>query len=188
MTPKQALFVKEYLVDKNGTRAYMRAFGKKQNVAGSLASLLLKNVEVKAAVDEELKKQADKIEMTANEVLLNLKNIANVDLAEAYDERGELKSIHDMPERIRKSISGIETVPEYEMVGGKKKFMGFKKKLKFWDKPKTLELIGKHLKLFNDSPLVDPNAGNIQVILQMPANGREVNISTTKPETEEEKK
>lgn len=89
--------------------------------------------------------------VTRNMVLKGLLEIAQVDIAEAYSEDGNtLKSIHEIPQALRRSISGIEVLEEFEMVDGRRVFTGYTKKLKFWDKTKSWELLGKHLKLFTD--------------------------------------
>ena len=50
LTPRQARFVKEYLVDLNGTQAAIRA-GYSSRTANEQAARLLANISVKAAVE-----------------------------------------------------------------------------------------------------------------------------------------
>lgn len=58
LTEKQKLFVDEYLIDLNATRAYKVAYPhvKSDGAAMSAASRLLRNVKVKAYIDEQLEK------------------------------------------------------------------------------------------------------------------------------------
>ena len=65
--------------------------------------------------------------------------------------------IHEIPEEIRRAISGLETFEEFEGFGKDREKIGDTKKLKFWDKPRALELLGKHLGLFVDK--VDHTTG-----------------------------
>ena len=52
LTPKQARFVAEYLVDLNGKQAAVRA-GYSRATAEQQASRLLRNAQVRAAIDAE---------------------------------------------------------------------------------------------------------------------------------------
>ena len=71
LTPRQARFVKEYLVDLNGTQAAIRA-GYSSHTAAAQAVRLLINVKVKAAVDAGAEKQHAQLDLTAQKVLTEL--------------------------------------------------------------------------------------------------------------------
>jgi phage terminase small subunit len=71
MTPKQRLFVLEYIKDFNATQAAIRA-GYSPKYAGTNCDKLLKNTKISAAIDEEFQKRA----MSANEVLSRMGDIA----------------------------------------------------------------------------------------------------------------
>ena len=74
MTDKQKRFADEYLIDCNIARAYMAAYPKVKSVvsASTAGGRLLKNVEVKAYIDEQMQKiQSSKI-AKAEEVLESL--------------------------------------------------------------------------------------------------------------------
>jgi len=73
LTPKQALFVKEYLVDMNGTQAAIRA-GYSERTANEQASRLLANASIREAVAENSKARAAKVDITAEYVLQTIKN------------------------------------------------------------------------------------------------------------------
>lgn len=75
MTPKQQLFVREYLVDLNATQAAIRA-GYSAKTAEQQGPRLLGNVEVAAAIQAGMDKRAAKVELTAEEVLADIKRIA----------------------------------------------------------------------------------------------------------------
>ncbi len=71
LTPRQARFVKEYLVDLNGTQAAIRA-GYAVSGADVQAVRLLGNARVKAAVDAGAAKQHAQLDLTAQKVLTEL--------------------------------------------------------------------------------------------------------------------
>lgn len=74
MTDKQKRFADEYLIDCNIARAYMAAYPKVKSVvsASTAGGRLLKNVEVKSYIDDQMQKiQSSKI-AKAEEVLESL--------------------------------------------------------------------------------------------------------------------
>ncbi|MGH7476573.1 MAG: terminase small subunit [Longimicrobiales bacterium] len=87
LTPKQAAFVREYLVDLNATAAYKRAgYRASGNAAEVNASRLLRNAKVAAAVGAAIELRAERVELTAAEVLDELRAIG-FDKAEATHNR-----------------------------------------------------------------------------------------------------
>ncbi len=143
------LFCTEYIKDLNATQAYIRA-GYEPAAAAQCASRLLTNANVKRRVKELMDTRAKAVMVDAAIVLAELLLIAKADVALAYNEDGSLKMVHEMPEDIRRAISAIEVDELFEGTGRDRKQIGFTKRIKFWDKNKALESIGRHLKLFTD--------------------------------------
>ena len=81
LTPKQALFVREYLVDYNGTQAAVRA-GYSERTAGSQAHRLLRNVEIVQEIQQAVNAQAKRLDVTADRVVQELARIAFADIRE----------------------------------------------------------------------------------------------------------
>ena len=71
LTHKQQRFIEEYCVDFNATQAAIRA-GYSEKTAYSIGQRLLKNVEIKAAIEARIKKKT----MSADEALTRLADIA----------------------------------------------------------------------------------------------------------------
>lgn len=149
LNPKQELFCNEYLKDRNGTQAAIRA-GYSPDTAQEQASRLLSNVIVKARINELIKEQLDNIKIDARYILRSLLNSAAVNIADAYDEKNCLKPVSEMPEALQLSIVGLETHELYEGYGDEKELIGYAKKLKLENRQKSLELLGRNLKLFTD--------------------------------------
>ena len=80
LTDKQKMFVKEYLIDKNATRAYIRAgySVKDERTAEAAASRLLSNVIIKEEINKGLEELAGKLDITAENVLRRIDNLAKV--------------------------------------------------------------------------------------------------------------
>ena len=74
LTPKQAAFVAEYLVDLNGTQAAIRA-GYSAKTASVMAAKLLAEGKVKGAVEEQMQARAERTEITQDKVLTDIEAI-----------------------------------------------------------------------------------------------------------------
>lgn len=149
LTPKQERFCREYVVDSNGTQAAIRA-GYSLKTAQAQSSRMLSNVMVQGRVQQLMAEQNNRLNLTADVVLEELLLIAKSDISQAFDDAGNLFPLKEMPEGIRRVISGFEVLEEFEREGRTKNLIGYTKKIKSWDKVKALELLGKHLKLFTE--------------------------------------
>jgi phage terminase small subunit len=149
LSPRQQFFIAEYLKDLNATQAAIRA-GYSPRTAESQASRLLRHVKVASAVAEAQRRRLERVEVKSDDILRELLRIATVDLAEAYDEAGNLKPIQEIPKDVRRAIAGIKVFEEFDGFGKDRVKVGEVREVKFWDKPRSLELLGKHLKLFTD--------------------------------------
>lgn len=165
---RQIRFCQEYILDLNGEKAAIRA-GYSETSARTTASELLTYPNVQAYVQELLDDRATRTQATADKVISEIFHLVSFDTAEIYDEQGRFKNIHSIPKNIRKAIASIETVEEFERSpdGSPKVKCGYIRKIKFWDKNKAIELLGKHLVLFtekheftgaNGAPLLNPLA------------------------------
>ena len=148
---RRELFAREYLKDLNGTQAALRA-GYSPNSARTEASQLLAIDEVQARIAELANARNEKFEVDAVEVLRELHRMLTADVAQAFNDDGSLKPIHEIPIDLRRTIAGFDCEEIYEWVGERrdreKVESGRLKKVKFWSKEKAAELLGKHLALF----------------------------------------
>ena len=87
LTPKQAAFVREYLVDLNATAAAKRA-GYSEKTAYRTGADNLKKPQIAQAISEAQQERAKRTEITADEVVTNLHLIATGEAA--YEERNGL--------------------------------------------------------------------------------------------------
>ena len=76
LTAKQQRFTEEYVVDYNGTQAYIRAGYAKTGAAQS-ASVLLRNPKIQEAIGESREKAASQTQLTHQYVLEGLMEIAD---------------------------------------------------------------------------------------------------------------
>lgn len=145
LTPKQALFVCEYLVDLNATQAAIRA-GYSKKTAANIGEENLRKPNIKQAVATALGARMDKANVDATWLLKRLVSEAEADIADIYHENGSLKPVHEWPKIWRQGlVSGVDVQQEYAYEDGKKVPDGIVTKLKLADRSKRLEMLGKHI-------------------------------------------
>ncbi len=138
LTPKQAMFVAEYLVDSNATRAAIKA-GFAEASAAVTGARLLKNKTIAAAIEDRKAQLVKKLELSAEHVLEELAKLAFYDIRDLFDEKGSLKKITELDDVARAAIAGID-------VQGKRMIT----KIKLSDRGQNLERLGRYFKLFTD--------------------------------------
>ena len=139
MQNKHLMFIKEYLVDLNGKRAAIRA-GYSAKTAEQQASRLLSNVKIKQQIDKELAKRSEKLDISADWVLSSLKKIAK----RCMQEEEVMKY-----DSFEKALVGTGEF-KFDSSGANK----------------SLELIGKHLKLFTEKQEVEVS-GDITIKVEL---------------------
>ena len=148
LNPKQQRFVAEYLKDLNATQAAIRA-GYSAKTARVQGPRLLQNAAVSESVAAGQAKKLGKLELDAESVLGELLRIAKVDIAQAFEEDGNLRKLSEIPEDVRRAVAGIEIDDRWEGKGEDATRYTVKK-LKFWDKTRALELLAKNLNLLTE--------------------------------------
>lgn len=142
LTTKQQRFVEEYLIDLNATQAAIRA-GYSAKTASSQGERLLRNVEVGAAIAAALAARSERTKINADWVLKRLTAEAEADLADLYDDNGNLLPVKQWPLIWRQGlVAGVETVREKGKDGDNDSFVD---KVKLSDRIKRIDLLGKHI-------------------------------------------
>lgn len=152
LTAKQAKFAQEYLVDLNATQAAIRAGYSPKN-ASRIASQLLDKTHVAAALQKAMQKREKRTEITQDRVLGQLAKIAFADMKDFADWNPDgvrLRPSEDVDGTLVAEVS--ETTSEF--AGGSSTTV----KIKRHDQMKALELLGRHLGMFNDKLRVDLQA------------------------------
>lgn len=83
-------------------------------------------------------------------VLQEYKAISTLDIRRLYNSDGGLLPVQEWPDDVAPAIAGVETFEVVEMVDGERVPVGETKKVKTIDKAKTLEALGKYLRMFAD--------------------------------------
>ncbi len=145
LTPKQARFVQEYLVDVNSTQAAIRA-GYSKKTAQEQSSRLLSNVMVSAAVAKEQHALGRRGE--AEKVIAELALIGFANMGDYVNLSDPDKPMVDLSNLTPKQASAIAAVT-YEKRGIERRV-----KIKLHDKLNALVTLGKHLGLFSERHLL----------------------------------
>lgn len=140
LTDKQQMFVKEYLIDLNATQAAIRA-GYSEETAKQIGSENLSKLDIQKAIQVAQQERNKELSVDANYVLSRLIEIDKMDIADILDEDGNVKAVSEWSAAWRKSISGVDI----QQIQSSDDVVSFVKKLKFPDKLKNLELLGKHV-------------------------------------------
>ena len=149
LTPKQKRFVEEYLVDLSATAAARRA-GYSERTANQQGPRLLVNVGVASAITEAMAKRSDRVEVDAAYVVERLVEIDKMDVLDILTDDMALKPVSEWPRVWRQYLSGFDLAEMFEGTGDAREMVGIMKKIKWPDKVKNLELLGRHFGIFND--------------------------------------
>ena len=152
MTKKQKLFIDEYLIDLNATQAAIRA-GYSPETAGSIGNENLKKPEIRMHIEKAMAERARRTGISQDLVLRELARIAFVNAADVIDYKTatvkEDASIDD--------TTAIQSVKIKQMYGDVEMT---EREIKLADKLKALEMLGKHLGMFQNNLNVNINSSD----------------------------
>lgn len=137
LTPKQQRFVEEYLIDLNATQAAIRA-GYSEKTAKSIGQENLTKPDIQKAIEEAQSKRAEQTQIDAAYVLRRLVEIDQMDVLDIMDDQMKIRPVNEWPKVWRQYVVNLENL---ELSDGE----GCFKKIKWPDKVKNLELLGKHV-------------------------------------------
>lgn len=181
MTPKEARFVSEYLVDLNATAAAVRA-GYSPKTARTTAQEVLLKPHIAEAVEKAKSTRLARVTMTQDQVLDELALLAfssvtnyvldgsgNVVLAEGAPAGAE-RAIQSVKRRIIRAGRGDDAKTEQEII-----------EIKLWDKVAPLMRAGRHLDVHGFSDRIehtgkDGEPLNPVTVYEIPSNGREKGV------------
>jgi phage terminase small subunit len=166
MTPKQALFVVEYLKDLNATQAAIRA-GYSAKTAEKNAYRLMEIEGIQTAIKAGTAKQIETAELSAARVLEEYRRLAFVDVRGFYDEAGHLKPIGQLTAEQGSALAGVETMRRNVEAGDGVTDTVYK--IKLWDKVRSLESLAKHFGLLIDRVQI---SGDLELVSTRLADAR----------------
>lgn len=151
LTPRQARFVEEYLVDLNATQAAKRA-GYSPTSAKQVSVEVMSNPSVSRAVAERVADRNERLEMRQDAVVLELARLGFSNMADyiRFDTDGQ--PVVDLEKCSREQLACIQeiTTETRRETGedGERSADVIKVKVKLYDRRQALESLGKHLGLY----------------------------------------
>lgn len=142
LTEKQQRFVDEYLVDLNATQAAVRA-GYSAKTANEQGSQLLAKLSIQQVIGERMAERSKRTGVNQDRVVLELAKIAFVKMTDIVDNQGRIKSSATADD-----LACIESMKYKESVSDTGSSV--EREVKISPKLKALELLGKHLGMWND--------------------------------------
>ena len=112
LTPKQERFVQEYLVDLNATQAAIRA-GYSKKTADRQGHRLLKKAEIAAAVEKGREKAKERTELTVDEVIGDLREVARRCMGDDFNPAGANRALELLGKHLGAFVDKVEhSVPD----------------------------------------------------------------------------
>ena len=145
LTAMQEAYAQEYIkCPENQAQAAINA-GFSPKSAHVKASIMMRDERIKKRIAELMAERNKRARISADYVLLRLQQIDELDLADIMDDDLSLKPLSSWPKAWRQFLSGVKVAELFEGKGDKKEIIGVLKSIKWPDKLKNLELIGKHV-------------------------------------------
>lgn len=154
LNAKQLLFVEEYLVDLNATQAAIRA-GYSEASARQIGAENLSKPSIQDAIRERFEARANRLGLTQDKIVERLMAIAFADLRQvaSWDADGEVSIVpsDELTDEAAASLKELSTstsvIPQS---GDKEPIIRRTLKVRQHEQLRALELLGKHLGMFNE--------------------------------------
>ncbi len=144
ITAMQEAYAQEYTkCPENQTQAAINA-GFSPNTAAVKASVMMRDERIQKRIAELMEERNKRLRVSADYVLLRLVEIDQMDVIDILNDDGTLKPIREWPKIWRTTLSGFD-LSSTIMNMNEDSIETILKKIKWPDKVKNLELIGKHV-------------------------------------------
>lgn len=155
LTEKQRRFVDEYLIDLNATQAAIRA-GYSVKTAKDIGCQNLAKLNIQQEISEKMAERSKRTGVNQDRIVLELAKIAFVNAADVIDsDDATIKAGATADDTAAIQSVKVKVIPT-------KEGEGVEREIRLNDKLKALELLGKHLGMWNDK--LDVNV-NIPVVI-----------------------
>ncbi|EBM6156275.1 terminase small subunit [Salmonella enterica] len=144
LTAMQEAYAQEYTkCPENQTQAAINA-GFSPNTAAVKASVMMRDERIQKRIAELMEERNKRLRVSADYVLIRLVDIDQMDVIDILNDDGTLKPIREWPKIWRTTLSGFD-LSSTIMNMDETSIETILKKIKWPDKVKNLELIGKHV-------------------------------------------
>jgi phage terminase small subunit len=163
LNPRQQRFISEYLKDLNGTQAVIRA-GYSKTGAEVTAVRLLANPKVASEVQKAQQAREKRTEVNQDRVVLELARMAFTNMLDYVQITDKGEAFVDLSKLTREQAAAIQEITVDEAAGGVgdgRRERVQRTRFKLADKRGALELLGRHLGMFNDKLQVSGELRNL---------------------------
>lgn len=147
LSVKKKAFCEEYLIDHNGTKAAERA-GYASKFAATSAYKMLRDPEIKEYLDALILERSERTKITADRVIKEIGRIAFADIREFFNDDGEIKKPKEFTDDAAAVVAQLDTDEIFEYLDGRRTQIGNTKKIKLHSKVVALDMLAKHLGLY----------------------------------------
>lgn len=145
LTAMQEAYCQSYIkTPENQTQAAINA-GFSPNTAAVKASVMMRDERIQKRIAELMEERNKRMRVSADYVLMRLVEIDQMDVIDILNDDMSIKPVSEWPKVWRQYLTGFELADMFEGRGDEKELVGIMKKIKWPDKVKNLELIGKHV-------------------------------------------
>jgi len=145
LTVIQEAYCQEYIKSPdNQTQAAVNA-GYSPKTAAKFASQNMRDERIQKRIAELMAERNKRLKVSADYVLNRLVEIDQMDVIDILNDDMSIKPVSEWPKVWRQYLTGFELADMFEGRGDEKELVGILKKIKWPDKVKNLELIGKHV-------------------------------------------
>lgn len=168
LTPRQAAFVAEYLIDLNGTQAAIRA-GYSAHTANEQAARLLADASIQFFVARGKAQRNLRVNVTQDHVLQEMALLANSSLEHYFvTDDGQVETTIGAPDGAMRAIQSIKKKTTVKTDREGNSYKTYDVEIRLWDKPNPLKLMGRHVGLFADRvEHVGKDGGPIETITKV---------------------
>ena len=153
---RRELFAREYVLDRNGAQAAIRA-GYSAGSAKVTASRLLTDANVQKMIKTLEEKAAKAAELSAEEVKRSLARALRFDARKLYNADGSLKLVTELDDDVALELEGIEIEEITVGTGKDRRVIGKTTKVRHPKKSVAREQAMKHFGLFKKDNEQTPN-------------------------------
>lgn len=180
LTAKQRRFALEYLVCLNASEAYRRAgyAAKNADVDGPA---LLGNPGIQAFVGPVLARAEQKTEVKLERILTELHRVLLADPLDAWRDELTLKQLHEIPEDLRRAISGMKVAEMFEGHGEDRELVGYLREVKFWSKTEASQQLLRVLGAFKDKLEVEHTHSYSDLVAEAARRREERQVAPSRP-------
>lgn len=151
LTPRHMTFLLHYVARMNNAGASYIAAGFSPGGAKQSAHRLLQEPLIKAELKRLIDEKHKALHMDVDEILARAAMLARLDVRALFDEKGQLRPVHELEEEHAVAIAGIEMQEITSGTGKNAKVVGSLKKVRLRDPMAAIRLLAEHKKLVRNT-------------------------------------